>query len=102
MYIEFADLVTLDCSLVEEQKRVYSRPVMWELKIESGEDLTSAELDALLTSGNISSLRYYNGERFKTLTGYDTVDFVSKTVTETGVSLKITLLKKAEGVENEG
>ena len=96
MYITFANSETLGVSLVKEQKRVYSLPTMWELTVESDTDLTSSELDALLVPENISVLSYYNGIETKTLSGYDTVDFVMKTVTETGVSLCIKLLKEEE------
>ena len=96
MYITFANSETLGVSLVKEQKRVYSLPTMWELTVESDTDLTSSELDALLVAENISVLSYYNGIETKTLSGYDTVDFVMKTVTETGVSLCIKLLKEEE------
>lgn len=102
MYITFANSETLNVSLVKEQKRVYSLPMMWELTIESDTDLTSSELDTLLVPENIGVLSYYNGIDTKTLTGYDTVDFVMKSVTETGISLCIKLLKEIEEeTENE-
>jgi len=102
MYIIFANSETLNVSLVKEQKRVYSLPMMWELTMESDTDLTSSELDALLVPENISVLSYYNGIDTKTLTGYETVDFVTKSVRETGISLCIKLLKEIEEeTENE-
>ncbi len=96
MYITFANSQTLNVSMVKEQKRIYALPMKWELTIVSNEDMTSDELDELLTPENIASIEYYNGMETKTLTGYDTVDFVSKTVTETEVSLTIKLLKKID------
>ena len=96
MYITFANSQTLNVSMVKEQKRIYALPMKWELTIVSDEDMTSDELDELLTPENIASIEYYNGMETKTLTGYDTVDFVSKTVTEKEVSLTIKLLKKID------
>ena len=99
MYITFANSQTLNVSMVKEQKRIYALPMKWELTIVSDEDMTSDELDELLTPENIASIEYYNGMETKTLTGYDTVDFVMKSVTETGISLCIKLLKEIEDSE---
>ena len=96
MILTFGNGRSLAVSSVSEKKSVYRLPQVWELTIQSNEDMTSDELDGLLTPENIASIEYYNGMETKTLTGYDTVDFVSKTVTETEVSLTIKLLKKID------
>ena len=91
---------------IHEQKRIYSAPQRWELKISATDNLSSDELDDLLVPDNISYMEYEIDDETKVISGYDTVDFLSKTIAEdatgTRITLDITLLKEMkEDEENE-
>lgn len=95
MTISFADGTTLSSAQVTEDKRIYSLPQKWELKIVSNTDLTSEELDALLTADNMSEITCTNNDGIVSeFSGYDYVDRASKTYTESGVVLTIVLQKE--------
>lgn len=96
MNIVFNNSATLNVTFVKEEKRVYSVPQKWALTIESGTDLTSDELDALLAPENIGFMQYDNGTEVKTLTGYNSIDYVSKQIDTSGIALRIVLLKEDE------
>lgn len=94
MTIQFLDGTTLHVTQINEDKRIYSAPKKWELKLISDEDLTSLELDALLVEENISKLLCVKEDGTSSeILGYSFVDRVSKTKTNDVVSLIIVLQK---------
>ena len=106
MDLTFNNGQKLTVNAIYEQKRVYSAPQMWELKISAEDNLSSEALDALLIPENISHIEYEICGETQAINGYDTVDFISKAIseqdTETIIALNITLLKEIkEDEENE-
>lgn len=95
MTISFADGTALSSAQVTEDKRIYSEPKKWELKITSDTDISSEELDRALTPTNISKITCEkNDGTVAEFSDYSYVDRVSKTHTDSGVALVIIIQKE--------
>ena len=95
MQVEFANGVVIGATQVSEERKVYSEPKKWELKIISDTDLSSDDLDVLLCRENINKITHTldNGS-VATIKGYNKVEKVYKVSNAGGVSLIIILQKE--------
>lgn len=103
MELHFPNESTLAVSQIAENKRIYSSPQKWELKLTVNSALTSEALDILLKASNLSPLTLTNnaGEEF-IFSGYNDVDSISKYISEQGTTMTIVLQKSiAEETEDE-